>query len=332
MKTQLNLVTSAIVLSCGALCSPPAKAAEQGTPDARTAAGWVKSEKNPVLGGALGTCFDVTVLREGDGYRMWFSWRPKASVALVESKDGFHWSAPVIVLGPNKESGWEDAINRPAVIKQGGIYHMWFTGQVNAGEDNGHSAIGYATSIDGVTWKRMSDKPVLSPAQSWEKVAVMCPDVIWDDEAKLYKMWYSGGEQREPDDIGYATSSDGLVWTKLEGNPIFKADPKIEWEQNKVTACQIIKEGGWYLMFYIGFSNPWHAQIGVAHSKDGITNWQQLAANPIIRTDKGQWDGDACYKPYAIFDGKKWMLWYNGRRGSVEQIGVATHDGKDLGF
>ena len=102
-----------------------------------------------------------------------------------------------------------------------GLYRMWYTGQAN-----GHSAIGYATSSDGVVWKRMSDKPVLSPDQPWEKVAVMCPDVIWDDKTKLYKMWYSGGEQYEPDAIGYATSPDGMVWTKREDNPVFKADPR----------------------------------------------------------------------------------------------------------
>jgi hypothetical protein len=26
------------------------------------------------------------------------------------------------------------------------------------------------------------------------------------------------------------------------------------------------------------------------------------------------------------------LLWYNGRRGGVEQIGAAIHDGEDLGF
>jgi hypothetical protein len=33
----------------------------------------VKYEGNPVLGGALGTCFDIAVLKEGDTLRMWFS-------------------------------------------------------------------------------------------------------------------------------------------------------------------------------------------------------------------------------------------------------------------
>jgi len=62
------------------------------------AAGWRKYEGNPVLGGGLGTCFDVALLRDDGMYRMWFSWRPKESVALVESPDGIHWNEPQIVL------------------------------------------------------------------------------------------------------------------------------------------------------------------------------------------------------------------------------------------
>ena len=145
-------------------------------------------------------------------------------------------------------------------------------------------------------------------------------------------MWYSGGEQYEPDSIGYATSPDGMVWAKREDNPVFKANREIAWEQYKVTACQVVPDNGWYLMFYIGFRDVDHAQIGVARSRDGITNWERLSANPIIRPGQDQWDADACYKPYAIFDGEKWLLWYNGRRSHWEQIGVAIHEGRDLGF
>jgi hypothetical protein len=294
-----------------------------------TSAGWTKYEDNPVLGGALGTCFDVTLLREADTYRMWFSWRPKQSVALVESRDGIHWSEPQIVLGPNSDTNWEGDINRPAVVKRPDGYHLWYTGQAR-----GHSWIGYATSPEGVHWTRGAAEPVLSPEEPWEKVAVMCPHVLWDANGQLYRMWYSGGEQYEPNAIGYATSPDGLHWAKHKGNPVFAADPARAWEQHKVTACQVIPAGDWHLMFYIGFRNENCAQIGLARSRDGITDWQRHAANPIIFPAEGAWDGDACYKPFAIFDEKndRWMLWYNGRKGGVEQIGLAIHPGGDLGF
>ncbi len=302
-------------------------AAGEKKPAAETAAGWIKYEKGPVLGGDLGTCFDVSLLREGVGYRMWFSWRPKGSIALTESKDGLAWSRPTVVLGPNRATGWEDDVNRPVVVKVGGLYRMWYTGQAR-----GKSWIGHATSKDGKAWKRASARPVLSPERPWEKVAVMCPHVLYDDSAKLYRMWYSGGEQYEPDAIGYATSRDGLKWARHEGNPIFRPEPKSAWEKDRVTGCQVIRRGDWHFMFYIGFADRHRAQVGLARSKDGITGWQRHPANPLLRPGPGKWDGDAVYKPYAIFDGRRWLLWYNGRRGDREQIGVAFHEGEGLGF
>jgi len=215
------------------------------------------------------------------------------------------------------------------VVKRRDGYHLWYTGQAR-----GRSWIGYATSPDGVDWTRRSAEPVLSPEEPWEKVAVMCPHVLWDEDSRRYRMWYSAGEQYEPNAIGYATSPDGLHWVKHKGNPVFAADPAREWEQHKVTACQVIPAGDWHLMFYIGFRNEHQAQIGLARSRDGITDWQRHPANPIIFPVKDAWDGDACYKPFAIFDEKndRWMLWYNGRNGGVEQIGLAVHPGYGLGF
>ena len=69
---------------------------------------------NPMLGGGLGTCFDVALLREGGMYRMWFSWRPRKSIALVESRDGVHWGESRIALGPNPatEGRTEDCDDR----------------------------------------------------------------------------------------------------------------------------------------------------------------------------------------------------------------------------
>jgi hypothetical protein len=320
-RAFLSSVTSALTVSSARALAP------LQTPTNDTSGGWRKDAHNPVLGGSLGVCFDVSVLREGDKYRMWFSWRNKKSVALVESTDGIHWGPAAIVLGPNPATKWEDDINRPVVIRKGDSYLMWYTGQAQE-----HSCIGLATSKDGTHWERAGAKPVLSARQPWEKVAVMCPCVMWDESMRVYRMWYSGGEQYEPDAIGYATSPDGRSWTKLPGNPVFEADPEDTWECYKVAGCQVLQRGTWYYMFYIGFRDIDHAQIGAARSLDGITGWQPHTANPIIRPGINQWDHDACYKPYAIFEGHRWLLWYNGRRRNVEQIGLAIHDAEDLGF
>jgi hypothetical protein len=128
------------VVILGVAVRATAQANEPDQTTTETTAGWVKSLRNPVLGGGLGTCFDVSVLKEGDTYRTWFSWRPRKSIALVESKDGIGWSEPVIVLGLNDKTDWEADVNRPVVIKHGGVHRMWYTGQARGRPIQGATA------------------------------------------------------------------------------------------------------------------------------------------------------------------------------------------------
>jgi len=294
-----------------------------------TAGGWLKYAGNPVLGGSLGSCFDLCVLHEDGHYRMWFSWRPRASIALVESRDGVHWTSPRIVLAPGPQGSWQEAVNRPSVIKHAGRYHMWYTGQ-----NKTNSRVDYAISADGVSWTRVGDGPVLIPDQSWEKAAVMTPSVLYHQPSGQFRMWYSAGDQYEPDAIGLATSSDGRRWTKYVANPVFKPGAAGAWDQSNVTAPQVLRDHDWYIMFYIGFYNAASAEIGVARSRDGITGWQRHPLNPIIRPGirPEEWDYSAAYRPWAVQLDDRWVLWYNGRRNALEQIGLAIHPGTSLGF
>lgn len=118
--------------------------------------GWRKYEGNPVLGGEYGTCFDLSVLMEGDVFKMWFSWRPHECIAYSESRDGILWTPPVEVLRPNPESEWDgDELNRPSVILRDGVYEMWYSGQMKPYTNEGRSCIGYARSRDGIHWERI---------------------------------------------------------------------------------------------------------------------------------------------------------------------------------
>lgn len=298
-----------------------------------TNGGWVKCAANPVLGGAHGTCFDIAMLRENGYWKMYFSWRDRQCIALCESLDGITWSEPVICISPKETAaGWENDLNRPSVVRRGEEYHMWYTGQYKPGEADGTSHIFHAVSRGGVRFERTGDMPVLRPELSWEKQAVMCPSVLWDEAAQLYRMWYSGGEQYEPNAIGYAQSKDGLIWDKSPLNPVFQADPASLWERHKVGGCQVFWNEGWYWMFYIGYYDEHYAQVGVARSRDGVSHWERSGLNPIIAPDEGAWDGEACYKPFALPEKDRWMLWYNGRRGKKEQIGMAVHEGITLDF
>jgi hypothetical protein len=143
---------------------------------------------------------------------------------------------------------------------------------------------------------------------------------------------YSAGEQYEPNAIGHAVSCDGINWNRTSANPIFTADKSAEWEKDRVTCPTVVYNGEYYYMFYIGFSNIDRASIGLARSKSGVSVWERYRQNPIIEPTTGTWDEDAVYKPWPLFTGEEWMLWYNGRRGNLESIGLATFSSHDLFF
>lgn len=305
-----------------------------------TQGGWVNYEHNPVLGGKYGTCFDLSMMQENGIIKMWFSWRPKACIGYTESKDGYNWSEPIKVFEPNPGSDWDgDEINRPSVIRVGDTYKMWYSGQMKPYRMDGRSTIGYAESNDGIHWTRKVGKPVMVPDAPWEESALMCPHVLFDEDANIYKMWYSGGNNHEPNAIGYAESHDGITWKKCASNPIFVCNKDEPWEQNRVAACQVIKFDGWYYMFYLGFFHIDRGAIGMARSKDGITNWERSKNNPIIAPDRDSWNDKAVYKPFVMRVGNRWMLWYNGagyvpnqKEFVVEQIGVATLNSDGFNF
>lgn len=295
--------------------------------------GWTKPLTSPVLGPEYGTSFDMQVLKEDGKYRMWFSWRPVNLIGYAESTDGITWTLPRVVFTPDPSSDWEaHEVNRPSIIKKDGMYHMWYTGQMFPGnETRGSSAIGYATSPDGITWTRYN-KPVLSPEEKWEGISVMCPEVHWDEKRNIFRMWYSGGEMEEPDAIGYAESSDGIQWIRHSSNPIFVPDSSKFCEMKKVTAGHLLIQEDWHYMFYIGFDGDGRPSCCLARSKDGISGWERHPDNPVIAGSDGYWDHDGVYHVSVVKEDDGYSLWYNGANYPYELIGYARHEGFDLGF
>lgn len=281
---------------------------------------FTKFEGSPVFGDrSTGTMFDAFVRTYDGRLRMDVSWRPQKALAVTFSDDGIHWTEPEITLLFDESSGWEDNLNRNCVLPaaDGNGWLMWYTGQAK-----GWSYIGVARSEDGIHFERFLDGPVIVPETDVEKPSTMNPFVMFDDGK--YKMWYAAGEQYEPNVICYAESPDGIHWTKYEGNPVFTNNPEKEYEQERVGAVDILRDEKGYLMFYIGYRDINTACICAARSKDGITGWKRVNCNPLVTPTPGAWDADSCYKPTAVKepDGS-YRIWYNGRKGGDEFIGLA---------
>ena len=288
---------------------------------------FTKYPNNPIFGDEkTGTLFDVYVTPQKDGLlRMDLSWRANNTTAVSFSSDGVRWKPLHPTLAPEPKSGWEDLVNRNCVLKTGSTYKMWYTGQAN-----GRSSIGFAESDDGLQFHRVQTEPVLVPETSWENLSVMNPCVLLENGR--YRMWYSAGETYEPNVLCYAESDDGLRWEKSPLNPILTNAPQNSYERERIGGCQILphKELG-YLLFYIGYRDIHTACICCACSRDGVTGFRRCKHNPLVLPTPGAWDADACYKPSAVYNEAEdtWRIWYNGRSGNREYIGLANF-GRDF--
>ena len=99
-----------------------------------------------------------------------------------------------------------------------------------------------------------------------------------------------------------------------------------------MTACQVVKHGDWYVMFYIGFRDERPCADRRRSLARRITDWQRHPANPIIRPGRDDGTTTPATSRTRSSTAGRWLLWYNGRHGGSEQIGLAIHEGDTLGF
>jgi len=205
---------------------------------------------------------------------------------------------------------------------------MWYSGETPLGIDN----IGLATSSDGKNWVRYSQNPVLKVGSGaeWDSGSVNQASVIYDNG--MYKMWYSG-QLFEPRNktilaiaVGYATSPDGVSWTKYAGNPVLTAGSAGEWDDKWVFNPTVISTGQSYMMWYRGLSKAGVSQTGLAVSDDGV-RWTKKGPISLPRGASG-WDNNYAFpfitgvmKAGEVFVG---MYHANKARNDPLQIGGAS--------
>lgn len=124
---------------------------------------------------------------------------------------------------PGAEGTWySKSVGHPSVIRVDDGWRMYFDGFVTDLDTEADRAIGIAESADGVVWEVAEDPVFRASADGWDMARVMAPSVVATDDG--YAMTYMSTWRREGQgflaDFGYATSEDGLVWTRGEQNPL----------------------------------------------------------------------------------------------------------------
>ena len=217
------------------------------------------------------------------------------------------------VLNPGTMGSWDaSSVTFPSVRYVSPIYQMWYSGGNGPGSSY---RIGYATSLDGITWNKNPSNPVLSvgPSVNWDSGLVTAPNVLYD--GGVYKMWYRGTATPLvlSGAIGYAVSNDGIVWTKPLLNPVLDVGAPGAWDGTAILGAWVSRINSSYQMWYSG-CDATTCQIGLATSLDGTT-WAKSASNPILTIgSSGSLDAKFAYYPAVIFDGTKYDMWYAAYR------------------
>jgi len=156
-----------------------------------------------------------SVLKEEHEYKMWYvsgtKWitinnkhEPLYVIKFATSKDGITWNRSGISCVPQSHD--QEAVATPSVLKDNGIYKMWycFRDSVDFRDGAGSYRLGYAESKDGQTWERLDHLTGISCSEEgWDSIMQAYPYVVRHKD-KLF-MFYSGnGFGKEG--IGYAVA------------------------------------------------------------------------------------------------------------------------------
>ncbi|UCF08626.1 MAG: hypothetical protein JSW28_02755 [Thermoplasmata archaeon] len=259
-----------------------------------------------------------------NNYLMWYDGYDGSTamkIGYATSTNGTTWvkypNNPILNIGSQGE--WDDGgVRGNTVIYNDGLFHMWYFNYDN------NARIGYAYSSDGINWTKYSDNPVLEGGgnNGWDDESVEYPEVIYSNG--LFRMWYSGRDTTDKYRIGYATSADGINWTKSSSNPVLDLGSVGEWDNYYVHSPTVIFDGGSYHMWYSGNDASTY-RIGYATSPDGIT-WIKSENNPVLDIGtSGSWDDVHIASPEVIREESVYKMWCGGQKHMVGGlIGYAT--------
>jgi predicted GH43/DUF377 family glycosyl hydrolase len=173
---------------------------------------FTKHSRTPVLDRTASESFSRAapfVLPESGAFRMWYwsceFWSHQdggdhynGAIRHAESPDGIHWNGgdrPCIA--PDRPGDY--SVGRPWVMRDGAVYRMWYS--IRSKARIGYR-IGYAESVDGVTWTRKDREAGIDTSErGWDSEMICYPCVV-DAHGRRY-LFYNGN-RRGSTGFGYA--------------------------------------------------------------------------------------------------------------------------------
>lgn len=226
------------------------------------------------------------------------------------------------VLSPRGEGFEAKGVFNPAVVKVKGGFVMLYRAQ----DRKGISRIGYATSADGVTFKR-EPAPVLSPEAEYEHGGgVEDPRLV--EIGGTYYLTYTAYNGKDAQ-LALATSRDLRRWERKGVIlPAYKGRWNVHWTKAGAIVPQAID--GKYWMFFMADARDKRDQMGIAYSTD-LTTWHEALDHPILPRREGRFDSRVVEPgPPPVLTDEGILLLYNGADDRlVYRVGWALFDRRD---
>lgn len=100
-------------------------------------------------------------------------------------------------------------------------------------------------------WKQLVDGPILKPELPWERHCIEAPTLLRHGDTLW--MFYAGGYNNEPQQIGAATSRDGLTWSRFSDQPLVPNGPPGSWNSSESGhPCAFVDHDGRTHLFFQG--------------------------------------------------------------------------------
>lgn len=244
------------------------------------------------------------------------------SIAIITA------SALLCIPSMAQNNGWKKYENNPVmggpemgtcfdvnVIPNGSSkYNMYFSWRPK-------KAIALARSEDGIQWTKPEICLEFDETSGWED-NLNRASVIY--HKGMYHMWYTG-QARGYSKIGYATSKDGIHFTRYQKEPIMV--PTMNYEGYSIMNPYVMYDETRkvFRMWYACGETYEPNMIAYAESKDGI-HWERSLLNPIFVKGEGNvWDKDrigGC-EVHKLPDGRFIMFYIGYSDINTARIGAA---------
>jgi predicted GH43/DUF377 family glycosyl hydrolase len=126
------------------------------------------------------------------------------------------------------------------------------------------------------SWQQLSQEPLLQPELSWEMNCVEAPSVFRENDR--WYMFYAGAYNHEGQQIGLATSDDGVQWRRLSEVPVLAKGGIDDWNswESGHPGVFIDPESGRKWLFYQGNPDQGHTYYLSSREfklKDDLVEW-----------------------------------------------------------